>query len=312
MKASIIKKAIFDNLPSASGVEIIDGIIYVVGDDSPYLYCMDHSLKILDKIELFASDDFETGRIPKKIKPDLECITPIEINGKKHLLLFGSGSAENRDKGFLVKLPTKYNKKHIVQAVSFTGLYQLLKSNPDVVGDSILNLEAAATTDSHLILFNRANKSGNNSVLYFDLEEFTVYLTENNDLIPFPKIYNYILPEIGGVPSGFSGASVMDNKLFFTAAAEDTDDPVADGAVTGSLIGWMDILTVDNIRGGNPEALSSIKGFAVIEENGKTYKGKVESISLFEKESNNEYIAIAVTDNDMGGSEILMVDISLN
>jgi hypothetical protein len=312
MKATVIKRAILDNLPSASGVEIIEGIIYVMGDDSPFLYCLDHSLKILEQIELFPSDDFSTGRISKKIKPDLECITPLVINNNKYLLLMGSGSAENRDKGFLVKLPTKYNKKHVVTPVSFKGLYDLLRSNPDVVGNSILNLEAAATTDQHVVLFNRANKAGQNAVMYFNLEEFIVYLTENNELIPFPSIYHFELPSIEGVPAGFSGASVMGDKLFFTAACEDTDDPVADGKVTGSMIGWLEVQVVDPLRGGNKIPLSSVKEVATIMEEGKVYEGKVESISLHEKDSDKEYIAIAVTDNDLGGSEILMVEILLD
>ncbi len=55
------------------------GIIHIIGDDSPFLYCLDHQLKLLQKVELFESTDFETGRIPKKKKPDLECMTSLEI-----------------------------------------------------------------------------------------------------------------------------------------------------------------------------------------------------------------------------------------
>ncbi|MBX9852940.1 MAG: hypothetical protein K2X86_14450 [Cytophagaceae bacterium] len=311
MKASIIKRVTLENLPSASGVEIIDGIIHIIGDDSPYLYCLDHSLKVIDKVELFKSEDFSTGRIPKKIKPDLECMAPITINNNKHIIVMGSGSAKNRDKGFLVKLPNKYNKKYFVQELSLKSLYELLESNPEIVGDGKLNLEAAASTDDHLILFNRGNKAGKNVILYFSMEEFKVYLLENPEMIPFPKIYSFELPSIKNVPAGFSGASVMDNKLFFTAAVEDTSDPVLDGEVLGSLVGWVDMQRLDFVRGGNREALSEVKDSAIIEENGEIYLGKVESITLFEKDSDTKYIAIAITDDDMGGSELLMLEINL-
>lgn len=311
MKVNVIKRVELDNLPSASGVEIIDGIIYIVGDDSPYMYVLDHSLKLLEKVELFETPDFESGRIPKKIKPDLECMTPLTINNNKYILVMGSGSKENRDRGFLIKLPTRYNKKYIVQSLSFTGLYSLLQSNPEIVGDGKLNLEAAAADEQHFILFNRGNKSGKNSALYFQLEEFIVYLTENPDLVPFPVIQNFTLPSINKVPAGFSGASFWDGKLFFTAAVEDTDDAVDDGEVHGSMVGWMEMNTADYFRGGTMKDFSIMKDCAVIEEDGRRYAGKVESISLHEKDSDTEYVALAITDNDMGGSELLMLQITI-
>jgi hypothetical protein len=310
MKSTIIKKALLENLPSASGVEIIDGIIHIIGDDSPYLYCLDHTLKVIDKVELFATENFESGRIPKKIKPDLECMSQLTINNNKYIITMGSGSKENRDKGFLIKLPTKYNKKYFVQEVSFKGLYDLLRNNDEIVSDGKLNLEAAATSDEHFILFNRANKSGKNVVLYFKLEEFLVYVTENQEMIPFPKIYTYDLPSLNGVPGGFSGASVINEKLFFTASVEDTADAVEDGEVYGSFVGWMDVLKMDYLRGGSEKSVE-MKDCSVIEEDGKIFLGKVESICLYEKESDQEYIALAITDNDLGASEILMIEVKL-
>jgi hypothetical protein len=311
MKANIIKRVALENIPSASGVEIIDGMIYIIGDDSPYMYVLDHSLKLLDKVELFVTEDFGSGRIPKKIKPDLECMATLTINNNKYILSMGSGSAENRDKGFLIKLPTKFNKKYVVQNISFKSLYQLLGSNPEIVGDGKLNLEAAASDDQHFVLFNRGNRSGKNTALYFQLEEFIVYLTENPEMVPFPVIQSFELPSINNVPSGFSGASVMDGKLFFTAAVEDTSDAVADGEVHGSMVGWIDVVTADPLRGGNLKSFSKFKDCATIEEDGKVYPGKVESISLHEKDSDTEFIALAVTDSDDGGSELLMLEIKL-
>jgi hypothetical protein len=37
----------------------------------------------------------------------------------------------------------------------------------------------------------------------------------------------------------------------------------------------------------------------------------VESVSVYEKENDNTYIAIAVSDDDKGGSDILMVQLEL-
>ena len=81
--------------------------------------------------------------------------------------------------------------------------------------------------------------------------------------------------------------------------------------VHGSMVGWMEMKTAEYLRGGQLKDFAAMKDCTVIEENGKTYLGKVESITLHEKDADNEYIAIAITDNDMGGSELLMMEIKI-
>ncbi|MFN3403909.1 MAG: DUF6929 family protein [Cytophagaceae bacterium] len=311
MKVTILKKAALQGIPSASGVEVIDGMIYIMGDDSPFLFCLDHNLKLKAQVELFKAEGFEGERIPKKIKPDLECMTGLEINNNKHILLMGSGSKLNRDKVYLVKLPTRYNKNHFVQEFSLTPLYNLFRSNSEITGDGTLNLEAAAADAEHLFLFNRANKAGNNVILTIKLEEFLPYLLEGSDMIPFPSIYNFTLPPIKNIPAGFSGADIVDNKIFFTASAEDTSDAYLDGDVAGSAVGLIEFESGDYLRGNYGFSFSDVKQFETLKEDGKIFPWKVESISVYEKDSDSKYIALAVTDDDKGGSEIMMMEIEL-
>src|SRR6478609_5384969 len=175
MKVNILRKANLPNIPSASGCEVVEGIIYIIGDDSANLYKLDHGLKLLETIPLFESPVAEGERIPKKIKPDFECFTTLKINGNDYLLVLGSGSKSTRNKGYLVKLPTRFNKKHVVTEVDLTRLYNFLSANPDITGNGgELNLEAAAADAEHMILFNRANTVGQNTALIFSLEEFIV------------------------------------------------------------------------------------------------------------------------------------------
>src|SRR5438046_10510737 len=103
MDAHIIKSQKAD-IQSASDVEIVDGIAYLVGDDSPYLYCLDHDWNLLRKVPLFASE--HTGdRIPKEQKPDLEAMSVVYLDDKPHLLIFGSGSrSPQRDVCFWLDL----------------------------------------------------------------------------------------------------------------------------------------------------------------------------------------------------------------
>ncbi|MFL5730741.1 MAG: DUF6929 family protein [Cytophagaceae bacterium] len=309
MKATIVKKAILEHIPSASGMEVINGIIYVVGDNSPYLYKLDHSLKLLEKIEIFKTET-EDGLIPKPVKPDMECMAKLSINNYPHIIMMGSGSkSPYRDVACLVKLPTNYNRRHVVTQINVADLYNLLRSNDEIMNGGELNLEGAAVSRDNFILFNRSSSGSRNVALYFHLEEFIEYLQGHTEMTPFPVIRDYDLPSINGVRSGFSGADVFEDKLFFTSAVENTTNAIDDGEVFGSFVGWMPASKVANMKGA-PRNENAIQGTVQLMYEDKPYLGKVESISVYEKDE-DKYIALAVTDSDGGDSEILMLELEL-
>lgn len=311
MNVKVVKKAVLQGIPSASGVEIINGIIYVIGDDSASLFVLDHSLKLLSKVELYIPEKVVEGRIPKKLKADLECMTALKYNGNDYLLVMGSGSTDKRNKGFVVKLPTKFNKKYLVNEFDFSPLYNLLKSNRDLCTDGVLNIEGLATSEDQLVLLLRGNKAGKNCILYFSLEEFLPFVIEDSGMVPFPTTVECDVPSIKNVPAGFTGASVFDDKLFITCSAEDTSDPVLDGVVTGSMIGVRPLDKLNLLKGDRSVFSGSTQFAEITDETGQLFPIKVESVSVYEKEEPSTYIAIAVTDDDAGGSEILMVEITL-
>jgi hypothetical protein len=309
MKATIIKKAILENLPSASGMEVINGIIYIVGDNSPYLYKLDHDLKVLEKIELFKAE-LKDGVIPKPVKPDLESMAKLFINNYPHILMMGSGSkSPYRDVAYLVKLPTNYNRKHVITQINVADLYNLLRSNDEIMNGGELNLEGATASKDNFILFNRSSSNSKNVALYFNLEEFIEYLQGHTEMTPFPLIRDHDLPSINNVRAGFSGADVFDDKIFFTLAVENTTNAIDDGEVFGSFVGWMPASKVDNMKG-SVRNENSIRSTVQLMYDGKPYIGKVESIAVYEKEA-EKYIALAVTDSDGGDSEILMLELEL-
>jgi hypothetical protein len=310
MKVSIIKKAILEGVPSASGMEIIDGVIYVIGDNSPYLFILDQSLTVINKIELY-KHDADVEILPKATKPDLECMAKLSINNYKHLLIMGSGSkSPYRDVAILVKLPTNYNRKHMVTLIEVGDLYDLLRSNDEIVGPGQLNLEGAATSKDNLILFNRSSGGSNNVSLYFKLEEFIEYLQSHTEMTPFPVVYQNELPLINNIQGGFSGADVYEEKIFFTSAVENTSNAIDDGEVLGSFVGWMKVNDGSNLKG-SEKAPNKVEACIQVMENGKPYLGKIESISIYEKDSANKFIALAVTDSDGAESEILMLEIEI-
>ncbi|HVD98190.1 MAG TPA: hypothetical protein VNB90_08280 [Cytophagaceae bacterium] len=311
MKISIVRKAKLENIRSASGVEVVDGIIYILSDDASCLYKIKHDLTLLEKVELYKSSSGATEQIPKAEKADLECMGQLSINGYKHLLLLGSGSkSPMRDKGFLIKLPTNYNRKHLVWEINVSSLYNLLRSHDEISAEGDINLEGLAFGEENVYLFNRGNRSGSyNVALSFNKPEFIEYIQGHTDATPFPSVQKIELPEIKGVPAAFTGADFFDQRYWFTCAAEDSPNAYDDGPIAGSMIGYMNI--AEDYNGRFMEQRLSVKVLATAMEEGKEFSGKIESISVYEKDRENTYTAVAVTDSDGGESELLLLDIQL-
>ena len=93
-----------------------------------------------------------------------------------------------------------------------------------------------------------------------------------------------------GFVAGFSGASVYDDLLFFSASVEKTSDWVNDGEILGSFIGIINLCAPDE----------EIKFFSVEGE------FKIEALMVLEKKKEN-YVLLAMTDNDNGESELLKI-----
>jgi hypothetical protein len=311
MKVSIVKKAKLEGITAASGVEVVDGIIYIVSDDSSCLYKIKHDLTLLEKIVLHSSMANDPERIPKHYKTDLECMGQFSINGYKHLLLLGSGSkGPQRDRGFLVKLPTNYSRRHIVWEINIASLYQLLRSHQEITGNGEINLEGLAFGNNKVYIMNRGNPSGSmNMVLSFDKAEFVEYIQGHSDGVPFPSIHAISLPELSGVQTGFSGADFFDNLFWFTCSAENTVNAYEDGEIKGSKIGLLKIHEKSNGRFSEEKiVLHEVVSFM---EDGMLFQGKVESLSVYEKDREGTYSALVVTDNDGGASDLLLMDIQI-
>jgi hypothetical protein len=307
MKATIQRLHFFPNIPSASGMELLGNQVYVVGDDSPFLYVLDRaSLQLVEQIQLFASGDFGSGRIPKLLKPDLECLTLLEMEGVPHLAAFGSGSAPNRARSFTVPIGAGKGPAPQVRQQSLQDLYGAIQADPEVLGGDALNLEAAATTPDQLLLFQRATQAGSNLVLAFDRQEFAAYLFGARKTLPAYQALYFQLPSLEGLASRFSGATVYGDKLFFSASVENTDDPIQDGEVLGSFVGWVDLAALQAGQGPVQAHTALVLG-----PQGTPYKGKVESLVILDQPQPLTYRALAMTDNDQGQSDLLELELSL-
>ncbi|WP_133273636.1 DUF6929 family protein [Hymenobacter radiodurans] len=303
MKATILRQFDLPDLPSASGVEVVGDTAYIIGDDSPFLYCFDaRALKPNGRITLFETVHFSSGRLPKNLKPDLECLTAVPAaGGDTALLVCGSGATAEREKGFWVTLPKQAGAGAAVYPLSLSTLYTALrKALPKSV---VLNLEAAAATTTELLLFQRTVGSGAGNLLFrLPLQQALDFIQHRSSQLPSIQTQFYQLPSIAKIPAGFSGATTHKGKLFVTASVEDTSDPVADGEVLGSFVGMLDLAQ----RSDRP---LQTRFTQLIIPNGQPYRGKVESITVRREIAPQRYELLLVTDDDAGGSTAVLVEL---
>ncbi len=274
---------------------------YVVGDDSPYLYLLDATYKLVEKTTLFDTTSFDSGRIPKLEKADLESMTHFRYKDADYLLLLGSGSTTARNKAFVVN---QADPKQ-TQAVDISAFYMFLqKILARQSGNETLNIEGLASDQDHFYLLQRRLAAGPNTIFRFKKDEFLNYLMEGGEL-PNASPFYLRLPQLGPYEAGFSGAHIFDDKLFFSASIENAPNAVDDGEVLGSFIGFIPLYTLG--RAGDAANPLQVSAVQLKNKNGSVYTGKAESVVVKEKNESGGYKAILVSDDDQGHTELLEV-----
>ena len=207
---------------SASGLVYHQDKLYIISDNSTFLYEYNLMDKRLDKIALVENPQ---DNIIKKEKPDFESIT---LKGN-NLVLLASGSTDKRNKLFKYNINSKKIKEK-----SFEEFYRKLKSELEIKEDE-LNIEGLIITDKKILLFQRGNGStSRNGIIYADDEP------DN----PKFKFIPFELPNIKNVETTFTDAILVEDKIYFLAAAEDTSSTYDDGEVLGSIVGSIDFKTM--------------------------------------------------------------------
>lgn len=279
-------------VPSASGIEYIDQVYYVVGDNVPWIYALDPSYKRIAQYELGEYLTTEGGILPKAEKHDFEAMTQISWKGKSHLFIFGSGSKQPyRFQGKMINL----KEKHKIQTYSLQALYDRIRDEAKL-DPSELNIEAAAEVKGKLYLFNR----GKNKLIVMHTDHFFAFIQEESLELKM-KVYSIELPEINDIRAGFSGATGDEkfNRIIFTASVEDTEDWVKDGEILGSFVG---VINLENLQQHYTPETAQIVG----KDKKETFK--VESITRVENKG-DAIECVLVTDNDGANSELMTVSI---
>jgi hypothetical protein len=209
---------------SASGLIYKDNNLFIIGDNSGFLYEYSIESKNLQRHEIIEN---ATENIAKSEKPDFEAITHFGDN----LYVFGSGSTSKRNN--MVEINTLEKE---IRTNDLTDLYSVMQSFGEIKPEDF-NIEGAIYTGEEWYLFNRGNGKSAKNVM------FTI---QGKNLINEFNILsnNYKLPKIKGVRSSFTDAVVLDDKIYFLSTAEDTDSTYNDGEILGSFIGCIDTKTM--------------------------------------------------------------------
>ncbi|MBK6264681.1 hypothetical protein JKA74_06505 [Marivirga sp. S37H4] len=284
LQIEILETKVLDGVPSASGMAISGMDIYLIGDDSPFLFQLDDNFNIVSKTTIFSIENLSDEQIPKPLKPDFEAM---EMVNEDEIILFGSGS-KSPERDYFVRV--LLGKTLSIKKYQISAFYHYLKGIQEVHNNE-LNIEAVALVDQELLLFNRSG----NLIFLFNYDNF---LRAIQNEIPFPKpqIIKMDLPAIKGIEAGVSGATITNNSthLILSASVEDTDNAYDDGAILGSFIGIVDIASIDDQNAWRWTLIGATNKFI-----------KVESVSVFNQISANEAELLLVTDSD-GGESLLL------
>lgn len=290
------RSVLLKNIPSGSGLAVEGDTVYIVGDDSPFLFALGPGYELKDKTLLLPSFR-EMDRIPKPLKPDLESLLSDTSGMHPVLYAFGSGS-KTVERDSLLQIAT--GGEITVEHFSLSEFYGVLMKRMKI-GIEDFNLEGAALMEGTLYLFNR----GNNHIISLRWNDFRAFLKEEMEPSGLEmEFYPIDLPEINGVTAGFSGACPVPGKgaLLFTATVEDTQNWIDDGEILGSFVGS---LSVDALEKGKP-----VRTVLVTNEEGAAVLEKLESVDIVSRTPEGHYHALSVADNDDGASTLLELIIS--
>ena len=214
-------------ISSASGLVYKNDSLYIISDDSNYLYEYSIANADLEK-HLLIENEAVNENISKNVKSDFEAITQFDDD----IFVVGSGSTIVRNK----MIQVSDLQKRVLQNHDLTDLYLSMHYFAGISAEEF-NIEGVIFTGEKWYFFQRGNgKSAKNGI--FTIE--SPYFTQGYSML----YASYDLPKINGVQASFTDAILVDDSFYFLASAEDSQSTYLDGEVVGSSIGRINIETM--------------------------------------------------------------------
>jgi hypothetical protein len=208
---------LINGISAASGIHYDNNKLFIVSDNSNYLYAYHLSSKKLDR-HLLLDMAGQNEQVAKKDKMDLEAITL----HKGMYYLFPSGSEENRSRLFEIKLGLALDISQKDGSAMYAGIRDHLNILPED-----FNIEGALFYQDTLLLFNRGNGPGKVNGI--------IKVPRGNPMLA--SFMSIKLPGINGQAAGFTDATLAGDKIYFLATAESGNSSYFDGEIGGSQVG---------------------------------------------------------------------------
>lgn len=261
---------------SASGLFYQNNSLYIIGDNSGFLYEYHTDSKQLDKHALVANP---TANTPKQDKADFEAMAHFGDT----LYIFGSGSTAKRTKMVEFNLSTKTKTK----TNDLVDLYAVIQNFSQIQPEDF-NVEGAIFEGENWYLFNRGNGISNKNAV------FTIHAKNLGEEFALVAT-NYKLPKIKGIRSSFTDAVLVGDKIYFLATVENSKSTYEDGEVLGSFVGRMDL---EKMKIDFTQKISSTQKF--------------EGITFFQKDNDNiSFLLCEDNDTDLQETRIYQLNLPL-
>lgn len=259
--------------------------LVVVQDDANFLAVLSHDGTV-DAITLPAGPggkrQFDEGRGNKKHKFDLEAALTVATSEGEELWAFGSGSSAVRTR----IIRWREGEPRVCEAKRW---YQYLVEQKSFSGAE-LNIEGALIHRDELLIFQRGNGAPTNThaaldaVGVFDFGAFHAFVEapETAEIPTLRATRRYDLGAVDGARLTFTDAALINDQVYYSAAAEASPDATRDGPVTAVAIGVFD------------ESDFSAQWALLEREDGSPLLDKVEGISA----GKNPQTLYAVVDRD--------------
>lgn len=226
---------------AASGLAEVGGRLVVVGDDLVHLAAFTADPAEPGTAHRVLPDVLPSGHAERKRrKPDLEALTalpPSPMFPHGVLLAVGSGSTAARERAVLVPLDADGMPAGEAVVRDLGPVLAPLRAHRDEV-----NVEAALVLGDELVLVSRAHSAvPDNLVTRFALTAVAAWADGDTSGVAAVAVTSWRVGEVDGVPLGVTDAATHPaGGWVFSAAAEDTSDAYADGAVVGAVVGRVD------------------------------------------------------------------------
>jgi len=226
------------HLSAASGLVQHRGRLYVVADDELGLGVFELAGNAPGRWFALFDGVLPAGPAARKAaKPDLESLLQWPTaDGGGELLALGSGSAALRHRAVRVALEASGEPQGAAQFIDLSALHGGLAAQ-----FAQPNIEGAFIDGDDFCLLQRGHAGEPvNACVRYPLRAVDAWLRGAGTCPPISTIRRYELGNLEGVPLCFTDATALPGGgWLFCAAAEATDDAVADGPCRGSAVGWV-------------------------------------------------------------------------